>query len=307
MLVTLLIVSDVLDSDHLPTVFQILDHVRTRNLSDPIEKFTNCERFQSLASDLVSHKIQINSRVEADKAAHDFTASIASAYRLSTCKVSLSYLNSDLSGSDRLLKNKQRLRKLWHKARDPACKTAINRVAKTIRMTRRKSLERWETRMGNCEVTPQAIWPTAKPLMKTDGPRAPTAIHGPLGFKFYPLQKEKATADCLENLFTPHDLCDENNERRVEARIQALLESVDNNPPERIRPCDVLKLIRTLKFKKACGIDGIQNECLRYLPRRSLVHLTQPGKDPKYPQNLCPISLTGKRFEVILKNSPRAH
>jgi hypothetical protein len=53
------IVSDVLDSDHLPIVFHILDHVTTRNLSDRVEKFTDWDRFQSLASDLVSPRIQI--------------------------------------------------------------------------------------------------------------------------------------------------------------------------------------------------------------------------------------------------------
>jgi hypothetical protein len=57
----------------------------------------------------------------------------------------------------------------------------------------------------------------------------------------------------------------------VEARVQAVLETVDN-PPQRIRPCDLHKLINSLKLKKACGIDGIPNECLRHLPRRPLVH-----------------------------------
>jgi hypothetical protein len=116
----------------------------------------------------------------------------------------------------------------------------------------------------------------------------------------------------------------------VEARIQALLETVDNNPPQRIRPCDLQKLINSLKLRKACGIDGIPNECLRHLPRRPLVHLThlfkhclrlshfpnpwkeakvitlpKPDRDPRFPQFLRPISLlstTGKLFEkVILK------
>jgi hypothetical protein len=59
---------------------------------------------------------------------------------------------------------------------------------------------------------------------KEGGPKASAAIHGPLGLKFHPLEKANATVDCLENLFTPHDMCDENHERRVVARAQALLE-----------------------------------------------------------------------------------
>jgi hypothetical protein len=117
----------------------------------------------------------------------------------------------------------------------------------------------------------------------------------------------------------------------MESRVQALAEAEDNDSPlEKIRPCDVLKLVSSLKLRKACGIEGIPNECLRHLPRRPLVHLAhlinhfirlshfptpwkeakvialpKPGKDPKFPQNSCPISLlstTGKLFEkVILK------
>jgi hypothetical protein len=94
------IVSDVLDSDHLPILFHILDHVTSRNLSDPIEKFTDWEWFQSLASDLMSPRNQSNSGVEADKAARDFTASIASAYRLAPSKVTLSDLNNELTDLD---------------------------------------------------------------------------------------------------------------------------------------------------------------------------------------------------------------
>jgi hypothetical protein len=47
------IVSDVLDSHHPPIVFHLLDHISTRNLSDPVVKFTDWRRFQSLASELI--------------------------------------------------------------------------------------------------------------------------------------------------------------------------------------------------------------------------------------------------------------
>jgi len=56
-----------------------------------------------------------------------------------------------------------------------------------------------------------------------------------LGLKFLPLEKDNAIADCLENQFTPRDLCEGNQERRVEARVQALSKAVDDSPTERIR------------------------------------------------------------------------
>jgi hypothetical protein len=54
------IVCDILDSGHLPIVFHLLDHVRTRNLWDLVDKFTDWGQFQSLASELISPRIQIN-------------------------------------------------------------------------------------------------------------------------------------------------------------------------------------------------------------------------------------------------------
>jgi len=44
-----------------------------------VEKFTDWDRFQSLTSGLILPKLKINSELEADKAARDFTASISSA------------------------------------------------------------------------------------------------------------------------------------------------------------------------------------------------------------------------------------
>jgi hypothetical protein len=48
--------------------------------------------------------------------------------------------------------------------------------------------------------------------MKRDGPNASTVVHGPLGIIYHPNEKGKAIADCSENQFTSHALCDENHE-----------------------------------------------------------------------------------------------
>jgi hypothetical protein len=100
------------------------------------------------------------------------------------------------------------------------------------------------------------------------------AVHGPLGITYRPNEKAHVIADCLEIKFTSHDLCDENHERQVETTVRVLLASVDYMPLGKVRPCDIHKLANALKLRKACGLDGISNECLRHLPRRPLVHPT---------------------------------
>jgi hypothetical protein len=121
------IVSDIIDSDHLPVVFHILlDYVKIKNLSETVEKITDWEQFESLDSDSMPPRVGSNSEKEADKAALSFTVSTALAYRLSTIRFTLSDINNhDLPGLDSLLKYKQRLQKLWQKPRNPASKTAV--------------------------------------------------------------------------------------------------------------------------------------------------------------------------------------
>jgi hypothetical protein len=245
-------------------MFCIFDHVKVREYLVPVEEFTDRERFKASPLPKVSSKNEINSCIEADKAVRDFAASIASAYSLSTEATTISVRNCGPSGIDRQLRHKHRLRVLWQETQGPACKTAVKWVTKTIRrIARKRALERSETKIENREVTPQAIWPIAKSLTKWGGPKTPTAIHGPLGPVFYPIEKASVIANYLENLFTPHELCDTDHERRVEARVQALLTTAGENSSVNFRLCDVSKEIRSLKLGKACGIDGIPNECLR--------------------------------------------
>jgi hypothetical protein len=224
-------VLEILDSDYLPILFHMLDHVSTRNNSAPIEIHTDWEQFQSLASVLIEPRTQIHTSEDVEDSARKFAASIASEYRLSTHKIALLKLNEVLPELDHLLQFKRRVKKLWQETRDPTCKTAVNWVTKTIRrMTRKKLIEQWDTRLGNCGVTPRAIWPIARALLNRDAPKAPTAIHCYHSLKFLPYEEAKAIADCLENRFTHHDLCEEHHERWVEALVQDVLETEDTAP-----------------------------------------------------------------------------
>jgi hypothetical protein len=90
-------------------------------------------------------------------------------------------------------------------------------------------------------------------------------FHGPLGITYYPKEEANIIADCLENQFISHDLSDENHEREVDTTVQALLAYIDGTPLDKLRPCDIHKLANSLKLRKASGLDGIPNECLRHL------------------------------------------
>jgi hypothetical protein len=172
-----------MDSDTLLILFHILDHVSTTDISAPIKIHRHWERFQNPASDQISPRIPIHTLVDAEETVRKFAASVPSAYRLSSNKITLLYLNEELPELDHFLQLKHRLRKLWQETRD------------------------------------LAIWPTARALLNRDAPRAPIAIHGYSGLKFLLKSKVNAIADCLENRFTHHDLCDEHHERRVEATV----------------------------------------------------------------------------------------
>jgi hypothetical protein len=69
-------------------------------------------------------------------------------------------------------------------------------------MTRTKELELWTKKLGKCVVTPQVMCPTAKSLLKRDEPKAPAALHSPLGITNHSKEKTNYIADCLEKQFT---------------------------------------------------------------------------------------------------------
>jgi hypothetical protein len=49
---------------------------------------------------------------------------------------------------------------------------------------------------------------------------------------FYSNERAYLIENCLENLFSSHKVCDTDHERRVEARVQALLNTVDELPTQ---------------------------------------------------------------------------
>jgi hypothetical protein len=85
--------------------------------------------------------------------------------------------------------------------------------------------------------------------LNRDAPKAPTVIRGNHGLKFLPYGKANAIAGCLENRFTHNELCEEHYERWVEALVKDVLQIEDGAPSERIRTCEMKRLIISLRKK----------------------------------------------------------
>jgi hypothetical protein len=71
------------------------------------------------------------------------------------------------------------------------------------------------------------MWPIGKSLIKIGGPKAPTAIHGPLGPIFYTIHK----VNIIVCQFRVHDLCACDHRRHVEAQVEAQLAKINEDIP----------------------------------------------------------------------------
>jgi hypothetical protein len=101
---------------------------------DSLEKFTDWKRFPGLTSGLICPSIQIHSSEEADKAARDFSASRAAAYRLSTTKTTILDRIYEIPCQGRLLKQKKTFEICGKKKKGfQNAKSAVNWVTKTSR------------------------------------------------------------------------------------------------------------------------------------------------------------------------------
>jgi hypothetical protein len=56
-------------------------------------------------------------------------------------------------------------------------------------------------------------------------------MHGPLGPIFYPIDTANIITDCLENQITALDLCDCDHRGHVEAQVEAVLATIDEDIP----------------------------------------------------------------------------
>lgn len=227
------------------------------------------------------------------------------------------------------IREKNRVRKLWQKYRDPYIKTKLNRMSADVRhMTQEALNESWAQKLATLNTQNQSLWQMTKNLLRIPSKVPP--LHGQNGMAYSSQEKADALADTLESAFMPNNDPSDLDHIEEVARFTRTLRSkvISPNDVDLVTVGELKLAISKLKNKKAPGADNIPNVVLKNLPTKALMAIVnlfncmlkrqhfakslkhskivlfhKPGKDPAFPQNYRPISLlTGlsKLFEKII-------
>ncbi|GBN48038.1 putative RNA-directed DNA polymerase from transposon X-element [Araneus ventricosus] len=231
-------------------------------------------------------------------------------------KSTATYIHANIKD---LIKTRNKTKKAWQTLRNPLIKTELNRIEKLIKKLDKNSRQKDQTEeLEALNTEDGTLWRKAK-IMRKKAQKIP-ALLGENGFAYSDSIKAETIALSLEKQFSLNDLSHRETENEVKKSTENFSTlPLTNNQIDNlkcIQPSEVIKVIKNLNIKKACGLDCITNKMLKNLPCRMIFEFTEiinnifkfnyfpkawktavvvpilkPGKDPTQPENYRPISL----------------
>jgi hypothetical protein len=232
----------------------------------------------------------------------------------------------------RLISEKRRMRRLWHRDRYPGQKRELNRLTRHLKTVLAKyKADRFMAFTESLTTADKPLWLAARralgcnvqsfSLQKPDGTWARTNE-----------QIAELLGQHLQDTFTPHDVVHPLHPHIYDFLASPLQLSL---PTRSFSPRETQNAIRTLPVGKAPGYDLLTARLLRQLPYKSILYLTyifnailrtshypiqwkfsivvlfhKPGKPHHLPTSYRPISLLSllsKLFEKLLMPRLREH
>ncbi|GBN08905.1 RNA-directed DNA polymerase from mobile element jockey, partial [Araneus ventricosus] len=209
------------------------------------------------------------------------------------------------------------VRKMFQRLRNPALKTKLNQLNKRINKLNDKiENEKHLDTLININTYDGTFWNFTSSFKRKKS-NIPT-LKGPASIAQTNLEKANCIADSLENQFQLNELHDKDTETIVGNSVRCFLNTVPTHfndfPPTHNN--EIINCIKKLKKNKAPGYDGINNKIILNLPYHSITTLNiiinnimkfghfptrwktatiipilKPGKDPTDPVSYRPISL----------------
>lgn len=259
-----------LSSDHHPVILTIGDSME----KDEFEvKKTNWEKFRDV---LKTKKIPIiRNKNEIEEKALELQQIINDAFAAATTikiktKKQLDTLPIYLK---ELIKEKNKARRTYHRTLNPQDKTHLNYMTRRVTeaLTEHQN-DKWQEKMEELQKQDSNVWKIAKALKNKTSRQKSTLIKDNI-VATDDIEKANLFAKTMEEQFKPYELT-RKEDRKLGKFNRINLEQGMEQPIRYVEPVEITGIIKTLKKKKAAGEDGINNQMLKNLPDRTILHIT---------------------------------
>ncbi len=324
-----------LSSDHNPVLLKV-NSIKTM-LKSSVSFSTNWLKFQNHLNSKNIKNGQLKTPKDIENAIENLSYLIQDSLKEATINIKdETHSTQESSMTKSLLRNKNRLRKIWQKTKNSQDKSNLNYAQRTLNTHLEKvNNEKLANKLKNLSTTDGSLWKNLKFIKNTyskipqfslkDGTHTTSA-------------KEKAEilADTFADQFKPNP----NTEisapsHEYKSLIDRYTKFAARFPINLTSPKEVKQLIEKLANKKSSGPDNINNFVLKNLPMKYIVALTgvinaalnssyfpsawktaiiipihKKGESPSNPASYRPISLLpslGKLFEKIIRIHINSH
>jgi predicted house-cleaning noncanonical NTP pyrophosphatase (MazG superfamily) len=317
-----------LSSDHSPVLLTLGTHPLL-SISKPTltPGTTDWEQFRTTLQNELNLNLPLKSALELEDAVEHLTLNIQNAaWRSCTPKTHVNrHVPVYPQYIKQLIHEKRCARRRWQQSRSREDKSYLNRLTNKLQKeTRFFKTNRFSEYLTSLD-SPSKLWKATKHILKHSQPSYPLR-RGNNTWAKTDQDKADLFSEHFKNIFTPHDIIDNDFEDHVEDYLSSPLQL--SLPPKNITPAEVRSAIFKLPLRKTPGYDLITAEILREMPRKGIVLLTQiynsilrihhfpiqwklsevilfhkPGKPTHLTSSYRPISLlptTSKLFERLL-------
>lgn len=338
------IVLNELNSDHRPLIFT-LGQIESNNITEQeIYKYKKAD--WSKFRDILNSSIKINNKIFTKQSIEEETLKLTKHIEIALNEVvnksKIKREEEELPEEIlKLIKERNKNRRLWQKTREPTLKIIYKQQTKIIKekIVEHKN-EIWTKKLSKINVHDKSLWRTTKIFKKKFHP-IPT-LEDNNKEAYTDKDKAEMIATQYENVHRIDITNNNPQQKEIIKRVKEIIEKrEENNSNENLNkqfvtsPKEINNIIRKLPSLKAPGKDGIQNIVLKNIGRKAIVQLMyitnaiikieyfpekwkiaivtpilKPGKNATKPASYRPISLLSnisKIVEKIILNKIRKH
>lgn len=314
-----------LSSDHNPVLLTF--PTKENPLIIQKNKRIHWKNFENFLNDIPYNHPRISNTDEIDDLLFQITNDISNCLQKSTTytdRQNYSHFDANLRV---LIRNKNRMRKIWQQHRTPTNKTNMNRAQETLRYyLKDQANENWSNYLTNLSHSDNSIWRAANRFKNQKRTIPPLKNNDNTSYIYNDFEKANHIAEHLEKQFTLNDLSDPDTDTLVETTINNFKNTPFNSPTPNILPSEVKSVISKLPKRKSPGDDRINNTVVKHLPKKYIYYITaiinailkfnyfpkawknslivpvlKPNKSPHSPDSYRPISLLNTLSKIAEK------